>query len=67
MGPIINSHCLKARARRGGDDGELLGFSNRHRLGAYSHLRVILAPPWKAPEKNLKVSEKTQCNYLWGN
>lgn len=66
MGPVINSRCLKAQARRGGADEELLGFSNRHCLGACSLLRVILAPPWKALERNLKVSEKTQSNYLSG-
>lgn len=67
MGPVINSRCLEAQARHGGADGELLGFSNRRCLGACSLLRVILAPLWKAPERNLKVSEKTQSNYRWGN
>ena len=66
MGPVINSRRLKARARRGGAAGDLLGFRDRRCLGACSLLRVILVPPRKAPERNLKVSEKTQSNYLSG-
>lgn len=45
---------------------QLLGLRDRRCLGAGSLLRVILAPLRKAPERNLKVSEKTQSNYLSG-